>query len=845
MVATILIALLFVTTTSAETAFPGETWESRTPESFSMKSATLERLASAIGGRGCIVKDGYVIHAWGDQSERSDWMSSAKPVLSTLLFFAIDEGKLSGVDHRLADLGWPVSEKDQSLAFHHLANMTSGYARPEPPGAAWAYNDFAIQLYQLSLFDKVFQQDPEVVFHDPTRLGALNFEKGFAFREETRRISASVADFARVAWLWCNKGNWNGRQILPQRYFDEYMKPWVQNTLPQTAEAQTNDYLSLGSYGGDSDHFTEYGPGIYGFNWWFNDYGRRHPDTLTWPDAPRDTFMSIGAGGNNTVIIPSMKLMLVSAKGDWGKLEPGSTDSKFNRHIKTLIAAGTEVAKVEPELPISVPRWQPHDFVFKSETAHENSFYVPFAAEVSGPKGKSFTTHGFFNGDDSWVIRLAPDEVGEWSLITQSTDPLLDGKSTAFLCVANTSADSHGPVGIDKDHPRHFVHADGTRFFHLGYECDWLWALDLGTDTMDTTNRFLDLIKSNGFNVVLLNIYAHDTSWRLGKTADDDFGPPTTYPWAGTNAEPNHDRLNLRFWNHYDKVIAAMNERGIQAHIMVKVYNKKVKWPKRGSDREDLFLRTVVARYAAYPNVQWDLSKEAYNEKDPEYKLAFIQKLKSYDPYDRLVTSHDDDIYAEGRYDGILDYRSDQQHDRWHEIAIEQRAKREWPIVNVEYGYEWGMGGENEKTYAVAQSPEENARRAWLISLAGAYTAYYYTFTAWDVVRPADVPAGYAQQKLLRDFFEETEYWKLQPNDSLVSAGHCLANEGKEYIVYLHNSDAQKLTVAGAAGEMVTSWLNPFTGERRDASPIQNGVLDIVPPADWKGTPAVLWVREK
>ena len=55
--------------------------------------ARLEAVAAALGGRGCIVKDGYVVHQWGDQAEKSDWLSSAKPVLSTLLMFAIQEGK--------------------------------------------------------------------------------------------------------------------------------------------------------------------------------------------------------------------------------------------------------------------------------------------------------------------------------------------------------------------------------------------------------------------------------------------------------------------------------------------------------------------------------------------------------------------------------------------------------------------------------------------------------------------------------------------------------------------------------------------------------------------------------
>ena len=48
------------------------------------------------------------------------------------------------------------------MTFRHLANMMSGYGRPDSPGAAWAYNDYAIQLYQRTVFDRVFQEVPNV-----------------------------------------------------------------------------------------------------------------------------------------------------------------------------------------------------------------------------------------------------------------------------------------------------------------------------------------------------------------------------------------------------------------------------------------------------------------------------------------------------------------------------------------------------------------------------------------------------------------------------------------------------------------------------------------------------------
>ena len=91
----------------------------------------------------------------------------------------------------------------------------------------------------------------------------------------------------------------------PENTLTNWQRPQVPGDLPQTEKAETDDYLKIGSYGGGSDHFTKYGPGIYGFNWWFNGYGRLHPEQRTWPDAPAEIFMSIGFGGNCAAMIPS------------------------------------------------------------------------------------------------------------------------------------------------------------------------------------------------------------------------------------------------------------------------------------------------------------------------------------------------------------------------------------------------------------------------------------------------------------------------------------------------------------------------------------------------------------
>ena len=157
------MALATCTCLAGEVVFPAEHWQEKAPAELGFNPARLDAVAVALGGRGCIVKDGYVVKTWGSQSQKSDWFSSAKPVLSTLLMFAIQEGKVSGVDAPIAQFGWELKDKDRPMTFRHLVAMTSGYARPEPPGAAWAYNDYAIQLYQKTLFDRVFKESPEAV----------------------------------------------------------------------------------------------------------------------------------------------------------------------------------------------------------------------------------------------------------------------------------------------------------------------------------------------------------------------------------------------------------------------------------------------------------------------------------------------------------------------------------------------------------------------------------------------------------------------------------------------------------------------------------------------------------
>ena len=260
------------------------------------------------------------------------WASATKPVFTTLLFFALQEGRIKGLDDSICQFFPELLGKDQLITFRHLANMTSGYARREYPGQAFAYNDIAMKLYHIVLFGKVFPHlDPNLVLMNNERLGILQFQDGKVFEKVLDYgyfVHTSPRDFARIGWFWLNRGSWNGEQILPREYFEEEVKPQVSASLPVSSKVG-RDYLRIGTYGGGANQ-SAFGPGLYGMNFWFN----AHQDL--WPSLPEDTFQANGHwNGEAVTVIPSMG-MIIAGIGDFGPFQPGSgrADSLMDYLVK-------------------------------------------------------------------------------------------------------------------------------------------------------------------------------------------------------------------------------------------------------------------------------------------------------------------------------------------------------------------------------------------------------------------------------------------------------------------------------------------------------------------------------
>lgn len=518
---------------------------------------------------------------------------------------------------------------------------------------------------------------------------------------------------------------------------------------------------------------------------------------------------------------------------------------------------------------VTIEQYHVHDFPFKAHVAG-NPFDVELRGEFSGPNGAHLSVPGFYDGNDTWKIRFSPTVLGAWSMRTVSAVPALNNhEEPAITATANTSKAIHGRLLVDALHPYHFVYEDGTRYFLMGYEADWLAEADMKDPDRKVMHRLIDQMDERGFNHVITNIFAYDTSWSKGNQNQWDYGPPAMYVFGGTNEHPDHSVMNTDYFKIYDRMVQALQDKGIVADIMLKVYNKGVNWPAAGSKDEERYYRYVTARYQAYSNIVWAFSKEEFNEPNKRLERNRIELIRATDAYHHLTTTHTDGAFTWDPALGsnVVDFDLDQEHGPyWHQKPAFERALRQRPYLNSELYYEIGV--DDLPTYPPRNTWQEMIRGAYDVYLSGGYFAYYYGNTAWDLVKPDPEPPGMKPMQILQENLSALPYWTMEPRPELAVGGPCLATPGEVYACYVAplpprptpagapaaaapKKQAASVSLRGEIALNLTAlkadatlrWVNTWTGEHVDASVERPAVYSLRRPEKFGDAPALLIVK--
>jgi len=490
---------------------------------------------------------------------------------------------------------------------------------------------------------------------------------------------------------------------------------------------------------------------------------------------------------------------------------------------------------------ISTQLYAPVDILFQLKKQPEgNLFDITFGALFTAPDGSTLRIPGFYNGGNEYIIRFSGTQTGEWTYQTFSSVPRLSGMQGRVSVTENTNPDVHGAVTIDPEHVQKFSYEDGEPYFALAFELDWLFALDYGNETaMPKTEQIISEVKANGFNQIVMNVYAYDVGWKVGEGVppEYEFGEPGYTPFLGTNETPDFSSLNVDFFKHFDRVINHLYEQGIVAHVMIYVWNKKVNWPAMYSAEDNRYFDYVINRYQAYSNIIWDVSKEAldYGRCDIPYINERIARIRKQDAYNRLVTVHDYEYCSRepDRVDfiSIQNWRSD-----LYSLSLEAYLKHDdKPVMNIEHGgYEEGPYLSFQGNYV---DPEVCLVRNYECLFAGVYSSYYWQNTAWNVViyDPMDAKHDFEKPKFgyykhLQKLFADYDFHTLFPHkpklttngrigkDNLASSSYPLSN-GEDLYLYLVPAANHQINVVlpePPNGQLEATWFNPFTGEYKD-----------------------------
>ncbi|MCK5553695.1 MAG: DUF4038 domain-containing protein, partial [Deltaproteobacteria bacterium] len=499
--------------------------------------------------------------------------------------------------------------------------------------------------------------------------------------------------------------------------------------------------------------------------------------------------------------------------------------------ILSILVFSTPVIRGNSEA--AVGKWEVFELTLTTTNSYSNEYTdVMLTATFTSPTNNTIVLPGFWDGGDTWKVRMAPNEIGMWTYVTSSNDGQLDNNSGQFECVASGKK---GFIQVNPSDPYKFQYTDGTPFFWMG-ETSW----HLYSDNVDYATEFKDYIdrmSSQHFN----NIHAALDVRAL------NYGHEVGEPFVGDNL----DRINPAYFQNVDMKVEYIVSKDMVAGLFLSWAQRFIQFSRPQFERYETY---AIARYAAY-NVYWVIAGE-FEEESTSSEYAYHGNIiDQTDPYDHPISIHTLNTNApEFGNDSWLTYVMHQNGEQDSTISLQNllnqlgrsdidpinpdvlvnvadgnslytdvQADRTYdkPVVNAEFGYE-AYDGWNNRTGRT--TPDTVRKLAWNLVMAGGFFTYgmdktYKVFDKNDMTNDWDLPAqelgGSDSMKLLYEFMTGTKWWEMSPDNSVIDSGDAVAlvNPGIEYVVYLRSGSSVSVDLSAVSGNLKVKWFDTKDGD--------------------------------
>ncbi|MDX2432411.1 MAG: DUF5060 domain-containing protein [Bacteroides sp.] len=311
-----------------------------------------------------------------------------------------------------------------------------------------------------------------------------------------------------------------------------------------------------------------------------------------------------------------------------------------------------------------------------------------------------------------------------------------------------------------------------------------------------------------------------------------------------------------------------MQENEMDDNVKGKDPNVVIKESLDGGDlgpERKLYCRELIARFGYLLALNWNIGEE--NTQSTRQVNDMVNYISDLQPYNHNIVIHTFPSQQDKVYTPLLGDKSRltgvSLQNEWNEVF---EKTLHWRLASAEAGRPWVVANDEQgsATEGVPPDPGYNGYKANTISYdihdirkqtlyanlmaGGAGVEYYfgYKLPENDLIaedfRSRDKSWGFA--KIALDFFgENIPFQDMQNADALIGntdgdkGKHCLAQEGKIYLIYLAYEKTTSLDLTGTKGSYKVKWFNPRTGgdfQATDIKKVKGGKLVELgmPPSD-------------
>lgn len=275
-----------------------------------------------------------------------------------------------------------------------------------------------------------------------------------------------------------------------------------------------------------------------------------------------------------------------------------------------------------------------HEIALTGDAPRGNPFDTIVSIRFVPPSGDAHakTVLGFYDGGTTWRARVYVSETGTWRWTsTCETDARLDGKSGAF---AASESRLRGRLLVHPKNPWQWATEDGRWFLNLNDTAYFLLCPHqaFGQPVRD------DDAKAYVRDLVARGITSLRSFTLVGPGGHMEDGPKFAQRWRDSVFEDDAmTRLRLPHFRVADERLRWLLNEFPDVYVQFILFPRGSRWSKDDQmwrsftpEQRERVMRTMIARYAAYPQLFWLVTNDAHYGPEFPNNNAFAREVGEY-----------------------------------------------------------------------------------------------------------------------------------------------------------------------------------------------------------------------